>query len=106
MRRFRREGKKKGNKMKKKCTSRKGKHREGKVSVGMYISEEMRALLAYLVDMSGMTATDIIMEGVFAKARVLGVMDSDNKIRPCHAAAIRVIMEAYHVNKTNKEKVK
>lgn len=75
--------------------SRQGKHRDGKVSVGIYIEEEKRALLAYLVDLTGQTATDIIMEGVAAKARALGVMEN-GKIKPEHEAAIQVIMAAYH----------
>ena len=81
-------------------TSRKGKHRQGKVSIGLYIEEEKRALLAYLVDMTGQTATDIIMDGVSAKARGLGVLDSEGRVVPEHRHAIAVIMEAYrHRNK-------
>ena len=84
--------------------SRQGKHKRGKVSVGIYIEEEKRALLAYLVDLSGQTATDIIMEGVMAKAKALGVMTTNNEILPEHAAAINVIMAAYQVAKTRKTK--
>ena len=74
--------------------SRQGKHRPGKVSIGIYVEEEKRALLAYIVDLSGMTATDIIMEGVLAKARSLGVI-KDGHVLPRHKKAIEVIMEAY-----------
>lgn len=84
--------------------SRQGKHRKGKVSVGIYIEEDKRALLAYLVDMSGMTATDIIMEGVMAKAQSLGVV-KDGEILPQHLAAINVIIAAYRSART-KEKAK
>ncbi len=86
----------------KQAASRKGKHKEGKVSVGVYITEESRALLAYLVDMTGMTATDIIMEGVMAKAQALGVI-KDGKVLPQHRAAITVILEAYRTQKKNKK---
>lgn len=74
--------------------SRQGKHKKGKVSVGIYIDENKRALLTYLVDLSGMTATDIIMEGVMSKAQALGVMRG-GKIKQEHKAAIEVIMAAY-----------
>ena len=78
--------------------SRQGKHREGKVSVGVYIEEDARALLAYLVDITGQTATDILMEGVRSKATALGIM-KDGKITPKHARAIKVIVEAYRNKK-------
>ena len=88
--------------------SRQGRHKPGKVSIGIYIEEDKRALLAYLVDVSGMTATDIIMEGVAAKAQALGIM-KDGKVLPEHKAAIELIQEAYRIkpkkgqNKTHKE---
>ena len=80
-------------------SSRQGKHKPGKVSVGIYIEEEKRALLAYIVDLSGMTATDIIMEGVIAKAQALGVM-KDGQVLPRHKKAIEVIMGSYKQPKT------
>lgn len=79
--------------------SRQGKHREGKVSVGIYVDEDKRALIAYLVDQTGMTATDIIMEGVMAKARAVGLFDTRGKLKPEHAAAIEVIVESYRMKK-------
>ena len=84
--------------------SRQGKHKKGKVSVGIYIEEDKRALLAYLVDVSGMTATDIIMEGVMAKAKALGII-KDGEILPKHLAAINVIIAAYR-SARKKEKAK
>ena len=83
--------------------SRQGQHKPGKVSVGIYIDEEKRALLAYLVDLSGMTATDIIMEGIRAKAQSLGVM-KDDKVLPEHAPAIQVIMASYKTTKRSSKK--
>lgn len=82
--------------------SRQGKHKPGKVSVGIYIEEDKRALLAYIVDLSGMTATDIIMEGVIAKAQSLGVV-KDGRILPQHKNAIRVIMESYKTTRRTKK---
>ena len=83
------------------AAGRKGKHKPGKVSVGIYIDEEKRALLAYIVDLSGMTATDIIMEGVIAKAQSLGVMRG-GEILPKHRAAVALIMEAYNSRRAKK----
>lgn len=83
--------------------SRQGKHKQGKVSVGIYIDEDKRALLAYLVDLSGMTATDIIMEGVLAKAQALGVMKG-GEVLPEHRAPISVIKAAYRMPKVKEMK--
>lgn len=83
--------------------SRQGRHKPGKVSIGIYIEEEKRALLAYLVDLTGMTATDIIMEGVMAKAKTQGIFDDAGKILPEHQAAINVIVEAYRMEPTKRK---
>ena len=76
-----------------------GKHKKGKVSIGIYVEEDFRALLAFLVDRSGETATDIIMEGVRARATALGVM-KDGEILPEFRPAIEMIKAAYRVRKT------
>lgn len=86
--------------------NRQGKHKPGKVSIGIYIEEDKRALLAYLVDLTGMTATDIIMEGVMAKAKSQGIFDKDGKILPEHQAAINVIVEAYRMTPKRKPTAK
>lgn len=74
--------------------SRQGKHREGKVSVGIYVEEDFRALIALVVDQSGETATDILMEGVRNKATELGIL-KDGKIVPRYLPAIEIIKLAY-----------
>jgi len=77
---------------------RNGKHKEGKVSIGFYATVEFKALLAYLVDMSGQTATDIMMDGVRERATSLGVM-KDGKILPKHQPAIRLLTEVFNAKK-------
>ena len=54
--------------------SRKGKHREDKSGIGLYVDDDFRAVLALLVKMTGETATDIIMDGVRSRAAALGVV--------------------------------
>lgn len=51
-----------------------GKHKEGKLSIGLYVDDDFRAVLALLVKMTGETATDIIMDGVRSRAAALGVV--------------------------------
>lgn len=74
--------------------SRQGKHREGKISIGLYVDEDFRALLALVVDLSGDTATNIMMEGVRVKATELGILKNGiivDEFKP----ALEVIKIAY-----------
>lgn len=74
--------------------SRMGKHKEGKSSIGLYVDDDFRALLAFLVDLTGETATSIIMDGVRARATALGVMQND-EVLPKYIPAITVIKEGF-----------
>lgn len=80
---------------------RQGKHKEGKVSVGLYVDEDFRALLAFVVDQSGETATDIIMAGVRAKATELGIM-KNGKVLNKYLPAIQLIKETYATKRNAK----
>ena len=78
---------------------RAGKHRIDKVSIGFYATISFKALLAYVVDQSGETATDIMMEGVQAKARALGILDADGNIANKHREAIKLIEAIFRTQK-------
>lgn len=82
--------------------SRMGKHKEGKTSIGLYVDDDFRALLAFLVDMTGDTATNIIMDGVRSRATLLGVMKND-KIAPKYIPAISIIKEAFKARRVQRE---
>lgn len=86
-------------------TSRQGKHREGKSSIGLYVDEDFRALLAFLVDQTGETATDIIMDGVRTRATALGIM-KDDIILPKYKPAIDIIKEAFAKRRTVQKEAK
>ena len=81
--------------------SRMGKHRVDKVSIGFYATVNFKALLAYVVDQSGETATDILMAGVLDKARRLGIVDADGKIISKHAPDIQLIADVFKNQKRN-----
>ena len=78
---------------------RAGKHREDKVSIGFYATTAFKALLAYVVDQSGETATDIMMAGVRAKARALGILDENGNIVRGHREAIKLIEAVFKAQK-------
>ena len=83
-------------------SSRKGKHKEGKSSIGLYVDDDFRALLAFRVDQTGETATDIIMDGVRARATALGIM-RDDKVVPKYLPAIKLIKEAFVVKRNTRK---
>lgn len=85
--------------------TRMGKHKEGKSSIGMYVDDDFRALLALLVDVTGETATEILMDGVRARATSLGVM-SEGKIVPEYEPAIAIIKEAFAAKRSNRKESK
>lgn len=82
--------------------NRMGKHKEGKSSIGLYVDDDFRALLAFLVDQTGETATTIIMDGVRARATALGIMKND-KIVPKFRPAIELIKEAFATKRATKK---
>ena len=83
--------------------TRMGKHKEGKSSIGLYVDDDFRALLAFLVDQTGETATNIIMDGVRARATALGIM-KDDVVLPEFQPAIDIIKEAYAEKRTVSKK--
>ena len=83
--------------------NRMGKHRPDKVSIGLYVTDEFRALLALIVDLSGETATDIIMDGVRRRATELGVL-VNGKVSDEYKGAIQVIKEAFATRKRTSKK--
>jgi hypothetical protein len=85
--------------------SRQGKHKEGKVSIGIYVDEDFRALLALVVDQSGETATDVIMDGVRAKATSLGIL-KDGVIVEEYRPSFELIKAAYAEKKGAKKHAK
>lgn len=83
-------------------TSRNGKHKDGKVSIGMYVTEDFRALLALLVDLTGETATDIMMDGVRARARQVGVLTESGNVSSEYIGSIAVIKAVFSQKKKGK----
>ena len=75
--------------------SRMGKHKPSKVSIGMYVDEDFRALLALLVDVTGDTATDIMMDGVRQRAKQVGILTASGMIAAKYQPAINVIKAVF-----------
>lgn len=78
--------------------NRQGKHKESKVNIGLYVDEDFRALLALVVDQTGDTATNILMEGVRERATQIGIM-ANGAILPEYRPIIEVIKEAFRIKR-------
>lgn len=83
--------------------TRQGKHKDGKSSIGLYVDDDFRALLAFLVDQTGETATDIIMDGVRARATALGIMVND-EVLPAFKPALEIIKEGFALKRISRKK--
>lgn len=81
--------------------NRHGKHRDGLVSVGLYMDEDSRALLALVVDQTGDTVTNILMEGIRERATKVGIMQN-GAVVPKFVPVLEVIKEAFRFRKMNR----
>ena len=82
---------------------RNGKHKDGKVSIGMYVTEDFRAILSLLVDLTGETATDIMMDGVRRRAKQVGVLTETGEVSPEYAGSVAVIKAVFSQKKKGKK---
>lgn len=83
--------------------TREGKHRLGKVSVGMYVDEDFRALMVLLADKTGETVTELMMDGVRKRARAEGLLTANDEIVGKYKVAIKVIKAAFAARKETKK---
>ena len=73
--------------------SRQGKHKEGKTLLGAYVSPEFKALVIMTCDASGLTMTELLMDGVRRRARTAGIIDMKGNIKANRREAYDLILE-------------
>lgn len=73
--------------------SRKGKHKEGKTLLGAYVTPEFKALVIMTCDATGMSMTDLLMDGVRRRAIGEKIIDSEGNILPERKEAFELILE-------------
>ena len=83
-------------------SSRSGKHRIDKSLVGFFADDDFRALLALVVDKSGSTATEIMMDGVRRRATSLGIL-RNGKITNEYKSAFELVKAVFSQTRKNKE---
>ena len=73
--------------------SRQGKHKEGKTLLGAYVSPEFKALVIMTCDASGLTMTELLMDGVRRRAITEGIIDMKGNIKANRREAYDLILE-------------
>lgn len=73
--------------------TRQGKHKEGKTLLGAYVTPEFKALVIMTCDATGMTITDLLMDGIRRRAQEAGIIDANGDIMPKRREAYDLILE-------------
>ena len=73
--------------------SRSGKHKEGKVRIGIYLDPERKAVAVMLGELTGMSLTDLVWYGIETVAKSRGVLSSEGLITDEFADQYAVALE-------------
>lgn len=73
--------------------SRKGKHKEGKTLLGAYVTPEFKALVIMTCDATGLSMTDLLMDGVRRRAIGEKIIDREGNILPERQEAFDLVLE-------------
>ncbi len=87
--------------MNQKKTTRKGKHKQGKVRIGVYVEPRKKAIAVYIAEQKDMSLTDVIWRGIESLALGMGVIDSEGKVTPEHKEAVEVVEEIVRKSEVN-----
>lgn len=79
--------------------SRNGKHAPGNVRIGVYVTPFRKAVAVYLAELSGMSMTDIVWEGIERLAISMGVLLPSGDVAPEHEDALKVSLEVVKASK-------
>ena len=73
--------------------SRQGKHKEGKTLLGAYVTPEFKALVIMTCDATGLSITDLLMDGVRRRAQSVGIIDDKGNVVPVRREAYELVLE-------------
>ena len=82
--------------------SRLGKHRKGKVRMGIYTEPFNKAVAVLLAEVTDMTMTDIIWQGIETLAKTRGILMQDGKtISPTYRDQFAVALATVKQSEVN-----
>ena len=73
--------------------NRLGKHQEGKTLLGAYVTPEFKALVIMTCDATGLSITDLLMDGIRRRAQSVGIIDGQGNIKPERQEAYELVLE-------------
>ena len=73
--------------------NRQGKHKEGKTLLGAYVTPEFKALVIMTCDATGLSITDLLMDGIRRRAQSVGIIDAQGNIKPERKEAYELVLE-------------
>ena len=73
--------------------NRQGKHKEGKTLLGAYVTLEFKALVIMTCDATGLSITDLLMDGIRRRAQSVGIIDDKGNVKPERREAYELVLE-------------
>ena len=86
--------------------SRKGKHKESKTLLGAYVTPEFKALVIMTCDATGLSMTDLLMDGVRRRAIGEKIIDRAGNILPERKEAYELVLETVKLAAQAKRRAK
>lgn len=80
---------------------RDGKHKRGKVRMGIYVEPFRKAVALLTARECGMTMTDVIWSGIEAVAKGRGILDADGKVTAQYQAQLEAATEIVKQSEVN-----
>ena len=81
--------------------SRLGKHKKGNVRIGVYVNPFRKAVAVMLAEITDMTMTDIVWQGIETLAKTRGILNADGKISPTYANQFKVALATVKQSEVN-----
>lgn len=81
--------------------TRQGRHKKGKTFLGAYVDPEIKVLAAMTSDATGLTITDIILNGLYHEATAAGIMRNGkvcDKFKDAYDANVEILKQKLGVS--------
>ena len=82
-------------------SSRQGKHKPGKVRMGIYVEPFRKAAAVFLAKHLHMTMTDVVWLGIDSVAKAHGILTLDGKPSPKYKAQLEIETEIVKQSEVN-----
>lgn len=81
--------------------SRSGKHKRGKVRMGVYVEPFRKAVTILAARECNMSMTDVIWSGIESVAKTYGILDANGRITPQFENQLHAVTETVKCSEVN-----